>query len=252
MDQTEKKRVLIVDGIALTRFAMRSIIDTHPLTEVFDEARDVPEARRLCAEGKPDVIVLDLNLPRGDGLDLLRELRTLHPPVRVVVVSEEEDLTIVRRAFRSGASGYVSKLDDLDELNSSLENVLQGRLYASRRVSEGLLEELTDRDMERRGKEVDTLSNRELHIFRLIGSKIGATAIARELGITVKTVETHQLRIKQKLKVRSCEELRRKAEAWTGNAHERMQPDPRHMRPANGLRPGMGQFTAHAMACRVS
>ncbi len=214
METPHKKRVLVVDGIALTRFAMRSILDLHPLVEVVDEAKDAPEARRLCAEIKPDLVVLDLRLPRGDGLDLLRDLRNLHSPVKLLVCSEEEDLTMVRRAFRAGAGGYVSKCDESHEIPRAIEQVLSGRRFASRRVSEGLLDVLAGGMPEKRAREVETLSNRELHIFRLLGRNVGATAIARELGITVKTVETHQLRLKQKLNVRSCDELRKRAEAW--------------------------------------
>jgi DNA-binding NarL/FixJ family response regulator len=159
-------------------------------------------------------VVLDLNLPRGSGLELLREIRTLHPPARALVLSEEENSTLVHRAFRAGAYAYLSKRDEAAELLSAIEAMLAGRRYASSRVSAGLLDSLADGEDEQQSHEVEGLSDRELHVFRLLGRKCGATAVARELGVSVKTIETHQGRIKQKLKLRSCEDLRRRAEQW--------------------------------------
>ncbi len=214
MEHPQKMRALVVDGIPITRFAVGSLIDLHPLVGSFEEARDVPEARQRCAEFKPDLVILDLNLPRGDGLELIRDVQGLRPTAFCLIMSEEEDIGLVHRAFRAGARAYVSKRDEPAELLAAIEAASSGRYYASRSVSQGLLRAIADGPFVDGKNDVETLSNRELHIFRLIGRSLGATAIARELGVSVKTIETHQCRIKEKLGLRSCEELRQRAVAW--------------------------------------
>ena len=142
-------------------------------------------------------------------------------PARPIVFSEEEDPSMVQRAFRAGARAYLSKRDEAAEVLAAIETVLKGKRYASRRVSGCLLDSLASGFSDEREGEVGMLSNRELHVFRLIGKKLGATAVAQELGVSVKTIETHQVRIKEKLQLRSCQELRRRAMEWTATIDPR-------------------------------
>jgi DNA-binding NarL/FixJ family response regulator len=215
MDEDSKVRVMIVEGVALTRLALRTLSMGHPRFEVCAEAVDAPEARALCAAVKPDVIVLDLAVPRGDGVELLRELARLHPMAKALVVSQCEDELSLQRAFRAGARGYVSLHEDPEEVVAGMEQVVLGQLFASRRVSHLLLSQMAQRPS-RRGAawDVATLSDRELHVFRRLGIGLGATAIGRDLGVSVKTVETHFGRIKEKLGVTTASELRQRAEDW--------------------------------------
>ncbi len=208
MEYIKKMRVLIVDGLPLTRFALSSLINVHAGLTVCGEAKDAPEARRRCEETKPDLIVLDVMLPRGDGLSLLKEFRQLHSPVKAIVTSEIEELSIVLRAFKAGAWAYVSKKDEASELVSAIDAVMAGRRQTSQRIQQQWLQEVADGAPAPATEGLSSLSNRELHIFRLLGRGYGATAIAEELSVSVKTVETHQARIKEKLKIRSCKELR--------------------------------------------
>lgn len=211
MDKPPRLRVLVVDGVPLTRFALVSLIELHPLYEVCAEAVDAPEARRLCAEELPDLVVLDLAVPRGDGVELLREFPKLHPGVRSMVVTDRDDALSVRRAFRAGARAYVTKLDEGGEVMMGLERMLAGELFASARVSHLLLERLAEGSSAGSEREVELLSDRELQVFLLLGRNLGATAISRELGVSVKTVETHQQRMKEKLGLATGAELQRRA-----------------------------------------
>ena len=214
MDETLKVKVLVVDGASLTRFALVSLINLHPLTVVCDEAGTAPQARSLCLESRPDLIVIDIDIERGDGLNLIKELHTLHPPQQTLVVSGREEIPSIQRAFGAGARAYVSKLDESAEIIIAIESVLAGRLYMSPRISYRMLEEFAGSGHGRFGQQVSTLSNRELHIFRLFGHRKGASAIALELGISVKTIETHQQRIKEKLHLKTAHDLHRAAENW--------------------------------------
>jgi DNA-binding NarL/FixJ family response regulator len=210
-------RVLIVDGEPLTRFGIAALINLHPLLRVCEEAGDVRAARAACAEEKPDLIVLELALAGGDGLELLRDFARLHPPARTVVVSARDDALSVQRAFRAGARGYVTKQEEATEVLAALEEVFTGGIFASARVANLLVADLAARRAPRALGNLSALSDRELLVFRRIGQKNGATAIARELAVSVKTVETHQGRIKEKLGLPTCAELRRRAERWVAS-----------------------------------
>lgn len=205
---TEKKyRVLVVDGAPLERFAIATLTNLHPLMEVCAEAGDGAEARRLCEEVKPDVVLLDLVFPRGDGVTFIREMRRLHAPARAVVVSGRADESSVRRAFHAGAAAYVMKDEAQQEVNAALDAAVSGGLFASKRVSHIVLSSLQGKLSRQRSNDLDQLSDREMHVFRLTGSGLGTTAIGREMGVSVKTVETHQQRIKWKLGITTCAEL---------------------------------------------
>jgi DNA-binding NarL/FixJ family response regulator len=214
MDETSNVKVLVVDGASLTRFALVSLINLHPVTTVCDEADTAPQARSRCIETRPDLIVIDIDIDKGDGINLIKELHALHPPQRTLVVSGREELPSIQRAFGAGARAYVSKLDDSAEIISAIDSVLAGRLYMSPRISYRMLEEFAGSGDGRFGQRVSTLSNRELHIFRMIGHRKGASAIAEELGVSVKTIETHQQRIKEKLHLKCAHDLHRVAENW--------------------------------------
>jgi DNA-binding NarL/FixJ family response regulator len=220
MANSLKLRVLVVDGISLTRFALVALTRLHPTCEVCGEAASAPEARQRCVEAKPDLAVVDLAVPRGDGLVLLRELRKLHPPVRLLAVSDRDDLQTVRRALRAGATGYVTRLDELREFQSALESVMRGEIFASHRVSRRLLQDLAPGERPPGIADLDRLSDRELHVFRLVGDKLGPTAVAQQLGVSVKTVETYQRRIKEKLELCSCSELHKRAALWSEKRHK--------------------------------
>lgn len=215
MAETSKLRVLVVDGVPLTRFALAALTNSHPSLEVCAEAASAPEARQLCAERRPDLALVDLAVPRGDGLVLLRELRKLHPPLRLLVVSERDDVQHVRRALRAGATGYVTRLDECREFLEAFECVIRGEVFASHRVSRGLLKELAPGERLSSIANLDRLSDRELHVFRLVGNRLGPTAVAQHLGVSVKTVETYQRRIKEKLDLCSCSELHKRAALWS-------------------------------------
>ena len=214
MDETSKVKVLVIDGASLTRFALVSLINLHPFTAHCEEAGSAPKARSLCLEILPDLIVIDIDIEKGDGINLIKELHALHPAQQTLVASAREEMPSVQRAFGAGARAYVSKLDEPSEIISAMESVLSGRLYMSPRIAYLMLEEFAGSGHGRLGHLVSTLSNRELHVFRMFGRRKGASVIAQELGVSVKTIETHQQRIKGKLNLKTAHDLHRVAENW--------------------------------------
>jgi DNA-binding NarL/FixJ family response regulator len=189
----------------------------HPMLQICGEAANARAARQLCVEQRPDLIVLDLIIPNGDGIELLREFPRLSPSARSIVISSCCDPLSIQRSFRAGAYGYVAKQEDPTELLAALDQVLSGKHFVSTRIAHLLVEHGNDPVIER----VRSLSDRELHIFRRLGKKQGPTQIASELSLSVKTIETYQRRIIEKLNLSGSQHLHRVAEQWfrgAGNA----------------------------------
>jgi DNA-binding NarL/FixJ family response regulator len=180
-------------------------------------------ARRLFAEHRPDLVVLNLTLRHGDGIALIKDFKKLNPAARVLVVTARNDTLSLQRVFRAGARGYVVTQDETAEVLHALERIASGELYASGTVSRGLLEMLAAGTVETRKVDGRQLSDRELQVFRLMGSGLGTSRVATELQVSVKTVETHQSHIKQKLGLQTGVELNQRAARWLLNATRREQ-----------------------------
>jgi DNA-binding NarL/FixJ family response regulator len=243
------KSALVVDGIPLTRFGIASAIDCHPRFRVCGEASDGPTALALCAELRPDLIALDLAVPRGGGIQLIHDFHKLHPAAEAIVISDQDDAFTVQHALRAGARAFISKQDEPTEIVAGLEFVLGGGLFTSKRVSRLLLEEIAARNRKTIHWEVATLSDRELQIFRLMGSELGTTAIARELGRSVKTVETHQQRMKEKLHVAGIRGLQEHAIRWFARSTLNVVPSSFTKRPLD--RQGTGRQARKTADSRV-
>lgn len=224
MQENSKVKVLVVDGVSLTRFALNSLIRLHPLVSSVDEACTASQARSLCDKLKPDLIVVDIGISSGDGIDLLTQLRSLHPRQATLVVSEREDIQSIQRAFGVGARAYLSKADEPAEVLNAIESVITGGLYASPRISLQVLKDLARTGQRRFDRQLSNLSNRELHVFRTLGQGLGASKIARQLGVSVKTIESHQQRIKEKLRLKTAGDLHRAAERWAALVTSEAKP----------------------------
>jgi len=219
MAPREQFQVLVVDENPLTRFGISSVVNLHPFLHVCEEAADARSARAAHAAEVPHIVILDILLPHGDGIELVREFSSCRPKCRPIVVSDLVDSPTIRRAFQAGALAYISKKDEAAQILCALEAVLSGTTYTSKIVSETLQAEISRKTPGRIHKLINTLSNRELHVFRRLARNQGTTAIARELSVSVKTVETHLSRIKEKLHLESSVQLHHVAESWWASLH---------------------------------
>lgn len=209
-----KVEVLIVYASPVTRLGIAMIVGSHHSFRVCAETDQSPMAKELFLRHRPDLVVLGLTLHRGDGVGLIKELRKLDPAARALVVSRRDDALSVQRTFRAGARGYLLLEDDAAEIITAMEQVIAGELYASSRIARRLLEGLAGGQMKPDGSNVRSLSDRELQVFSLFGRGFGATRLAAELSLSVKTIETHQMRIREKLGLRSAAELSKEATLW--------------------------------------
>jgi two-component system response regulator NreC len=192
--------VVIADNHELMRRSLRRVLESAPGVTVVAEARDLALTVQHLAAHRPDVLVLDLNMPDGSSLDLVRELAGQMPKTKVVVVSVEDSLAFVKGALAAGASGYVLKEHADTELADAVSAVSRGMQYVSPPIARRLTEA-------RRALTGGRLSARETEVLRLIALGHTNTEIATQLGISARTVETHRAHLHRKLAARTRAQL---------------------------------------------
>jgi len=209
-----KAKVLVVHHVPLMRLGLAGMIDASERFTVCAQTDDAPTAREMFVEHQPPFVVLGLTLNHGNGIELIKDLRGLNNAARILVLSAREDPLSIQRAFRAGAHGYSGIEDNVSELLQALDRISAGYLYAGANVTRRLLESLATNQIEPARSEVKALSDRELQVFSLIGRGFGASRLATELHLSVKTIETYQAHIKEKLGLHSATELNDKAARW--------------------------------------
>lgn len=206
-------RVALVDDHQLFRAGLRLALAPEPDIEIAGEAADAREALRLVKETKPDLVVLDVALPDGDGITAAHEMIRRDPAARILILTATTNDLLVRRAFATGAGGYALKTDDVDEIISAIRLVRAGNRYLSPFFADRK-EALLDSGAARSrgdGDPLTELSHREREVCDLVLRSLTNQDIAHTLGISIKTVETHRARINQKLGVHSTGQLMRLA-----------------------------------------
>ncbi len=214
MGSPKKLSVLIAHHAPLMRFGLTKLVESNRQFKVIGDSGIAPVALRMFTENTPDLVITSLTLQHGDGIALLKDLKKMNPLARTLVVTARNDSLSVQRAFKAGACGYVVTEDETVEVLHALERITSGELYASKKVARGLLQMLANGSVETRRDGCGQLSDRELQVFRLIGSGLGTSRVATELHLSVKTIETHRQRIKQKLGLQDAAELTRRAAEW--------------------------------------
>jgi DNA-binding NarL/FixJ family response regulator len=207
-------RVLIVDDHELLRDGMRLMIGGESGLEVCGEASDEAGGMEQFRQSRPDVVVVDIGLKSGNGLDLIRRIKAHDPSVRIVVSSMYEERLYGERALRAGAAGYVNKQEPAGNIIRAIRHVLQGKTHFSEEFTEQVLHRARRGSGGLSDSPVDAFSNRELEVFRLIGEGRSTSEIAEKLHLSTSTVDTYRERLKIKLNVKSAAELTHRATEW--------------------------------------
>lgn len=208
-------RILLIDPHPLVREALAQRIARQPDLLLCGEAADASDAIALVASTQPDVVVLELAIPEGDGLDLINRIKAHHPAPRVLVFSALPESLYAERALRAGAIGYITKEAPVDQVLGAIRRVGHGKACLSDQIVDRLLNpDYGDGPATPVRSDVETLSDREIEVFRMIGLGAGSQQIAAQLFLSVKTVETYRARIKEKLKLRSGTKLVHHAVTW--------------------------------------
>lgn len=205
---------LIVHESPILRFGAAQLLRESGDFTVVGETDGTAEACELLLRYRPELLLVGLTLRGSDGLHLVAAARRLSPETRAVVLTARNDATWVQRAFRAGARGYVLLQEQPGVLLRALRDVVAGKVHASALTSERLAEALVCDGAAVRRRMVERLTNRELLILRRLGAGEGPSHLARALHLSVKTVETHQARIRIKLGCRDSAELKGYARRW--------------------------------------
>ncbi|MEQ8847498.1 response regulator transcription factor [Botrimarina sp.] len=206
-------RILVVDDHPTVREGLAHCIAAQPDMTVCGAAADVGEALREIEEHQPHLVIVDISLKTSDGLDLVKAIVNRHPAVRTVVHSMYDEAIYADRCLRAGAHGYVNKEADPDDVIEAIRTVLAGDIYLSAKMTSRLLGRRFASTTQPTDP-VETLTDRQLEIFRLIGEGGDTRSIAQRLHLSVHTVETHRENIKRKLGVERLSDLNRRAVLW--------------------------------------
>jgi len=198
------KRILIVDDHAVVRDGLKRILDDQPGPWHFGEAGSAAEALRLAGQHSWDIAVLDLSLGGDSGLELLKELKQLRPRIPVLILSMHSEEQYARRAFRGGASGYITKDCPRAELAGAINHVIDGGRYVSPALAEKLIAYFqtgTDRPPH------ESLSDREFQVLSLLASGKTVSEIADLISLSDKTISTYRARVLEKMGMKTNAEL---------------------------------------------
>jgi len=213
---TEPRRVVVVGDTIISEEGLVAIIGRDPRYHVCGAAHTFEEANKLIRQHRPDVLLIEPFLENRDAIRWIKDLGTEFSHIRILVVSRQSEQTYAERALRAGASGYWMKNSSVKELMHAIETVVAGEIYASLGITALAMRKFAgDRDFP---SDIDVLSNREMAVFGLIAAKHGVGQIAKELGISRKTVESHCEHIKVKLGYPDAEALHRGARELLGTS----------------------------------
>jgi len=210
-----KRRILLVDDHPLTRHGMAQLIGQQPDLVVCGEAGSAEQALQSVQALRPHLVLVDVTLPGKPGLELIKDVTTLHTEVLVLVVSMHDESLYAERALRAGARGYLMKSAGGEELVKAIRQVLSGQVYVSPEFSARILDSLSGGARKTRGV-LSALSDREFEVFQLVGEGLTTHEMASRLHISGKTVETHRLHIREKLALTTPQQLTKYAVRWAG------------------------------------
>jgi two-component system response regulator NreC len=191
-------RVLIADDHGVLRSGLTALLNSEPEMEVVGEAEDGEQTLRQAEELHPDVVLMDLNMPKGDGLYTTRGLKEMYPEVNVLILTMHEDDSLLREAIKCGAAGYILKRAVESELITAIQAVARGEMYIHPAMTRALLDQPTAKSLPDQATHA-TLTAREYEVLRLIAQGNSNRQVASLLTISVRTVESHRANLMEKL-----------------------------------------------------
>ncbi len=212
--ENRRRRVMLVDDHPIVRQGLRRLIEAEPDLEVCGEAETAREAKSMIRDIEPDVVIVDVSLAQGDGLELVKDARAHYPALPLLVLSMHDEVIYAERMLSAGANGYIMKQAASDQFLVALRRVLEGGIYVSESVGNSMIEKFAAGGAYTPTNPVDGLSNRELQVLHMIGKGLSTRQTAEALNLSVKTVESHRQRIKRKLSLHTSAQLMQYAVNW--------------------------------------
>jgi DNA-binding NarL/FixJ family response regulator len=210
-----KKKILLVDDHPLVREWLTSLISQESGLEVCGAAGTARQALQLLATVRPDIAIVDIWLEKGSsGLELIKDIKALHPDIGTIVLSMHDETLYAERVMRAGARGYVMKRDATGKILDAIKTVLAGKTYYSQSVNEMMAQKLAHGSTGAQDSPVAVLSDRELEVYEQLGRGCNTRQISEQLNLSAKTVQVYCARIKEKLNLANINELVAHAARW--------------------------------------
>lgn len=215
-----KSRLLLVDDHPVVRQGLAQLLNQEPDLAVVGQATNAIQGLDAARQLLPDLAVVDISMHGASGLDLVKDLRSFLPKLPILVLSMHDESLYAERALRAGARGYVMKQEATENVVTAIRRILAGHLHVSEAMSTRMVSKAVGAQPANGAgsgegrREVDSLSDRELQVLGLIGRGKGTRAVAGELHLSIKTVETYRAHLKEKLHLKDAPELVRFAVEW--------------------------------------
>ncbi|HKB91362.1 MAG TPA: response regulator transcription factor [Opitutaceae bacterium] len=210
-----KTRIFIVDDHPVTRQGVAALINQEPQLEVCGQVDSAPAAMDQVPKAAPQLAIIDITLKDTSGIELLKNLRALLPDLLVLVMSMHDESLYAERALRAGANGYIMKQEASEKILTAINCILGGGLYLSEKMKDKLVHHMLGNKTGEVRSLIDSLSDRELEVFQLIGNGYGSSQIAEKLNLSTKTIDSYRENIKVKLNMDKGSDMVRYAIQWS-------------------------------------
>jgi DNA-binding NarL/FixJ family response regulator len=210
----EAKQIFLVEDHPIFRNGLIALLKSEPGLFVCGEASSATQALAALRRIKPDLLIVDIALEGTNGIELIKQVRAEHESLRILVLSMHDESIYAMRALRAGANGYVMKRESGETSLAAVKAVLAGEIYMSARLNRQIVMQALRGEKPGDSTPLQNLSDRELEILNLVGQGRGSREIAEALHLSVKTIESHRLHIKEKLGLNTAAELVRFAVQW--------------------------------------
>ncbi len=213
----DKVRILIVDDHPIVRQGLADLINHEDEFEVCGHAEDAREAMEQIRKLSPDLVTIDITLREMGGLELIKDVKSQHPKLPMLVISMHDEKLYGERVLRAGAKGYIMKHEATENVIDAIRKVFSGQVYVSNNMAEQMVKSFVSGGTRSQASVMNSLSDRELEVFRLIGQGFGTRKIAEMLHLSVKTIETYRAHIKNKLSLDDAAQLLQYAVQWVNS-----------------------------------
>jgi DNA-binding NarL/FixJ family response regulator len=212
-----KTKIVIVDDHPIVRQGLAELINHEQDLTVCGHAEDAHEALGMIKESYPDMVIVDISLKETSGMELIKDIKAQYPNLPVLALSMHDESLYAERALRAGAKGYIMKVEATENVVTAIRKVLSGQIYVSDRMAAKMVRKLVGGRSQVGVSVIESLSDRELEVFQLVGRGFGTRQIAERLHLSVKTIETYRAHIKVKLDLEDASELLQYAIQWVSS-----------------------------------
>jgi len=220
-DTRKKRTVLIVDDHPIVRQGLTQLINQESDLLVCGQAEDAHDAIAAIRQFHPDMVIVDISLKDTSGVELIKDLKVQFPELPGLTLSMHDEAVYGERALRAGARGYIMKQEATEKVVTAIRRVLAGEVYVSDGMAAKMVSKLVGGVSKKPASPIESLSDRELEVFRMIGEGFNTREMAEKLHLSVKTIETYRAHIKDKLALQDASELLRSAIQWVNSELQR-------------------------------